>query len=114
MISTGRPSVDRSSGAAPWSACSMAGSGAWRNGVAGPAKAGPHVRSAKAGPHVLTVAFVAAIVPSILFASVLPSSLSDAEFWRLITELSEPGGTFAQELMSNEDSAQFVIPELKR
>src|SRR5262245_4570758 len=40
--------------------------------------------------------------------------ISDAEFWRLVTDLSEPGGVFAQQLMSNEDSAQFVIPDLER
>jgi hypothetical protein len=31
----------------------------------------------------------------------------------MVTDLSEAGGTFAQELMSNEDSAQVVIPSLK-
>src|SRR2546426_8528463 len=31
----------------------------------------------------------------------------------MVTELSEPGGMFQQEFMSNEDSAQFVIPALK-
>ncbi len=40
--------------------------------------------------------------------------LSDADFWWLVTSLSEPGGTFPQQLMSNEDSAQAVIPALKR
>ncbi len=42
------------------------------------------------------------------------AALSDAEFWRLTTELSEPAGRFAQQLMSNEDSAEFVIPALKQ
>ena len=43
----------------------------------------------------------------------IPRSISDTEFWRLITEFSEAGGTFPQQYMSNEDSAQFVIPSLK-
>jgi len=43
----------------------------------------------------------------------LPRNISDTEFWRLITEFSETGGTFPQQYMSNEDSAQFVIPSLK-
>ena len=43
----------------------------------------------------------------------LPGAISDQDFWRLVTELSEPGGAFQQELMSNEDSAQVVIPSLK-
>jgi hypothetical protein len=45
-------------------------------------------------------------------AQALPDAIADEEFWRLITELSEPGGKFQSELMSNEDSAQFVIPRL--
>lgn len=48
-----------------------------------------------------------------LQAQKLPETLTDAEFWRLITELSETGGAFAQQFMSNEDSAFFVIPPLK-
>jgi hypothetical protein len=31
----------------------------------------------------------------------------------MVTQFSEPSGVFQQELMSNEDSQQFVIPELK-
>jgi hypothetical protein len=38
--------------------------------------------------------------------------LTDAEFWRLVTTLSEPSGTFPPQLMSNEDSAQHVVPAL--
>src|SRR5262245_43270943 len=44
----------------------------------------------------------------------LPATVSDTEFWRLVTELSEPDGRFQAEYMSNEDSAQFVIPALKQ
>jgi hypothetical protein len=43
----------------------------------------------------------------------IPSTISDQEFWRLVTELSENGGAFAQQYMSNEDSALFVIPGLQ-
>jgi hypothetical protein len=46
-------------------------------------------------------------------AQQLPRTLQDQEYWRLITDLSEAGGVFPQQLMSNEDSAQFVIPALK-
>lgn len=55
-------------------------------------------------------------LPPLLAAQSLarPAPLSDAEFWRLVTDLSETGGTFPQQLMSNEDSAQAVIPALKR
>src|SRR6185369_14794687 len=44
----------------------------------------------------------------------LPTALTDQEFWRLVSELSENGGVFQNEFMSNEDSSQFVIPTLKQ
>ena len=48
-------------------------------------------------------------------ASRIPASLSDADFWRLVTELSEPGGFFRSDnFVSNETSFQYVIPELQR
>jgi hypothetical protein len=43
----------------------------------------------------------------------LPNQLSDAQFWSLITELSEPGGYFRSDnLLSNEVWLQYVIPDL--
>ena len=43
----------------------------------------------------------------------LPERLSDAEFWQLIADLSEPGGTFRSDnLLSNEVWLQYVIPDL--
>jgi hypothetical protein len=43
----------------------------------------------------------------------LPDRLSDAEFWKLVTDLSEPGGSFRSDnLLSNEVRLQYVIPEL--
>jgi hypothetical protein len=43
----------------------------------------------------------------------LPARLGDAEFWRLSAELSEPPGSFRSEnLISNEHTFQFVIPDL--
>jgi hypothetical protein len=45
----------------------------------------------------------------------LPVRLSDAEFWNLITESSEPGGYFRSEnFVSNESAFQRVIPTLKK
>jgi hypothetical protein len=45
----------------------------------------------------------------------LPEGLSDSQFWTLITEFSEPGGTFRSEnLVSNESTFQHVIPSLKK
>jgi len=48
-------------------------------------------------------------------ADTLPASLSDQEFWKLITDLSEPGGNFVFEMyMSNEQTFQEVLPDLLR
>ena len=48
-------------------------------------------------------------------AEALPSKLSDAEFWRLIEDFSEPNGTFRSDnLLSNEVFLQHVIPDLVR
>jgi hypothetical protein len=43
----------------------------------------------------------------------LPDHLSDQEFWKLVVDLSEPGGFFRSDnLLSNEVWLQYVIPEL--
>ncbi len=45
----------------------------------------------------------------------LPSRLSDVEFRALITDLSEPDGFFRSDnLVSNEDTFQIILPELQR
>lgn len=46
-------------------------------------------------------------------ATRLPDRLTDAEFWKLITDVSEPGGQFRSDnLLSNEIWLQYVIPDL--
>ena len=46
-------------------------------------------------------------------AAALPSSLSDQEFWRFVTDRSEPSGSFPREnLTSNEVWFQYMIPDL--
>jgi len=53
--------------------------------------------------------------PATRVSSALPARLTDATFWRLIDEFSEPDGFFRSDnLVSNEDTYQLVIPELKR
>ena len=48
-------------------------------------------------------------------ASTLPARLADAEFWSLVESMSEPDGYFqSNNLVSNEDTFQFVIPDLQR
>ncbi|TAK16861.1 MAG: hypothetical protein EPO35_04445 [Acidobacteria bacterium] len=45
----------------------------------------------------------------------LPARLSDADFWKLSTDLSEPAGYFQSDnFVGNELSFQWVIPELKK
>ena len=45
----------------------------------------------------------------------LPSNLPDAEFWRIVSEFSEPDGFFRSDnFVSNESTFQEVIPELSR
>src|ERR1043165_7915931 len=47
--------------------------------------------------------------------STIPSSLSDRDFWRFVTDVSEPGGYFRSDnFLSNETGFLFPIPELKR
>jgi len=53
--------------------------------------------------------------PSSKAADSLPNQYTDAEFWRMVTDFSEPGGAFPYEnFVSNEVSYQDVLPELTR
>jgi len=55
------------------------------------------------------------LVGSWLNATTLPSRFSNEEYWKFISDFSEPGGTFASEnFVSNERSFQHVIPDLKK
>jgi len=46
---------------------------------------------------------------------VVAQRLTDQEFWSLVSDLSEPGGSFRSEnLLSNELRLQYVIPDLLR
>jgi hypothetical protein len=48
-------------------------------------------------------------------ADTLPAQYSDEEFWRIINEFSEPGGSFQYEnFVSNEVSYQDILPDLTR
>jgi hypothetical protein len=47
-------------------------------------------------------------------APTLPAEISDKEFWQMIVDLSEPGGTYPYEnFVSNELQYQDVVPALK-
>ena len=48
-------------------------------------------------------------------ASTVPAKLSDVEFWKLVTDISEGGGYFQSDnFVSNETTFQWVIPPLLR
>ena len=48
-------------------------------------------------------------------AETLPSQLTDAEYWKMISDFSEPNGYFQYEIVtSNETSYQVVLPELMK
>ena len=48
-------------------------------------------------------------------SSGIPERLDDTTFWRMVTELSEPGGWFRSDnFVSNEGELQYVIPQLQR
>jgi hypothetical protein len=60
----------------------------------------------------LTIGFSAARTPA---ADALPSRLTDAQFWTLISDVSELNGSFRSDnLLSNEIRLQSVIPALTR
>src|SRR6187401_795297 len=54
------------------------------------------------------------VVSMLAQAPALPSEISDKDFWRMIVDLSEPGGTYPyQNYVSNEFQYQDVVPALK-
>src|ERR1700681_2418648 len=69
-----------------------------------------HIVLARLAPLALLLARRAALV-----AQSLPSRISDSAFWRMVTDMSEPGGYFRSDnFVSNESSFQYVIPTLNR
>src|SRR5688572_25591291 len=72
--------------------------------------------------HPLYIAPISLVLAAAVFAvspqrpaDTLPAQYSDAEFWKIVTEFSEPGGPFPYEnFVSNEINYQVVIPDVKR
>jgi hypothetical protein len=62
----------------------------------------------------MTKALILSLLIAATAAAQLPDSLADDVYWALIRSLSEPDGQFPPQYMSNEDSLQFVMPELAR
>src|SRR5215813_4628801 len=47
-------------------------------------------------------------------AETIPSQIDSRTFWRMVTDLSEEGGYFRFQFMSNEVEYPSIIPELKK
>jgi len=61
----------------------------------------------------LVLFVITLLTVAIVFHGATPPQLSDAEFWKLATEFSEEDGTFRSDnLLSNETTFQYVIPQL--
>jgi hypothetical protein len=57
------------------------------------------------------------LLPGLLAGIQLPQKISDAEFWQMISEFSEPEGKFESNpnnFVSNESSFQAVVPRLQQ
>ncbi len=53
--------------------------------------------------------------PAAATAQTIPARLTDQEFWKFITDISEPNGYFQSDnFLSNELGFQYVIPDLQR
>lgn len=71
-------------------------------------------RTARSAGRRLTLALgMLLVAAATAVAQGLPARLTDAQFWSLVTESSEPDGFFQSEnLVSNELTLQHIIPEL--
>src|SRR5436190_16476600 len=64
---------------------------------------------------VLAAALVSGMAAPQRAADTLPAQYTDAEFWKLVTDFSERGGSFPYEnFVSNERDYQVVLPDVKR
>ena len=71
---------------------------------------------------VVAGAILAAVLGGLSLASgarvasdTLPARLTDHEYWKLVTDFSEPNGFFQSDnLLSNEQYLQYVVPDLTR
>src|SRR6516165_9895731 len=63
----------------------------------------------------MTVAFLVVLSAGSRGAETLPAQLSDAEYWKIVSDFSEPSGYFQYDIVtSNETSYQSVLPDLMK
>jgi hypothetical protein len=61
----------------------------------------------------LCIVFTPAAFSTTLAAETLPSQLTDAEYWKMVSDFSEPHGFYQYNVItSNEVSYQYVVPSL--
>jgi len=61
------------------------------------------------------IALTAITAAMLIAADTLPARISDAEFWRMVTEFSEPNGPYPYEnYVGNEVMLQRVIPAARK
>jgi hypothetical protein len=66
------------------------------------------------GTALSAVLAAAVMSTAVAWASDAPAAQSDADFWNMTYELSEPDGTFLSDnLVSNEQSFLQVVPQLR-
>jgi len=64
---------------------------------------------------VVVVLFLLNVIPVSPQTTSLPAQLTDAEYWRIFTEFSEPGGAYPYEnFVTNEETYQDVMPVLSK
>jgi hypothetical protein len=69
----------------------------------------------KAGLAIIGSAFLALAVAPFQAADTLPAQLSDSAYWKMISDFSEPDGSFIADFYtSNESGYQVVIPQLTK
>ena len=65
--------------------------------------------------HTARVVAASLVAATAVAQSTIPGQLGDREFWQLVTDVSEPGGSFRSDnFVSNEMGFLYPIPELKR
>ncbi len=75
----------------------------------------PSRRGVTAAGLVVVCVFVRVWIAAAAAPDTLPGRLGDEDFWRIIQQFSERAGTFPSDnLLSNERTLQYVIPELIR
>ncbi len=75
---------------------------------------GPHSTGSTGSAQAVVDPDPLAPLPAALHGARLPERLDDSTFWRLVNDLSEPGGFFQSEnFVSNEMALQWVIGQLE-